>query len=218
MRVGRIMLIAGFALACWLPSPARCEQKGTYAIGVGWSGATINVDVARAGEKQITADGWGLAGRIGLSKRWGLEFSYRTLRDDENFATGEEISLDLIGGHAYVTWLETEHSHWYAKMGLSWVDFEDEIPKLTADHPYPVVVVNTRTNQSIVVRTIQKVATGYVTLKGFSHDQAGSFTTLSGEIGGAQISYTVPYAEITGVVVSGSTEELGNQIGFQTAG
>jgi hypothetical protein len=122
------MLVAGFALACWLPSPAHCDQKGTYAVGVGWSGSTINVDVPRAGVKEFTADGWGLAGRIGLSKRWGLEFSYRTLRDDMNFATGEEISLDLIGGHAYVTWLETKHSHWYAKMGLSWVDFEDEIP------------------------------------------------------------------------------------------
>ena len=53
---------------------------------------------------------------------------HRKARMGRNPATGEEISLDLIGGHAYVTWLETKHSHWYAKMGLSWVDFEDEIP------------------------------------------------------------------------------------------
>ena len=130
MRVSPVMLVAGFTLACLLPLPARCDQKGTYAVGVGWSGATINVDVPRAGEDKFTADGWGLVGRIGLSKRWGLEGSYRTVQDDEDFATGEEISIDLIGGHAYVIWLETLHTQWYAKMGLSWVDFEDEIPMM----------------------------------------------------------------------------------------
>ena len=93
--------------------------------------------------------------------------------------------------------------------------FEEVLPRLVSDTSNPVVIVNTR-SQSIVARSLYTVADGYVVLNGFLNDQsAGSFTPLTTGLGGTGVSYTIPYGEITGVHVSGTTEALGKQVGFQ---
>ena len=109
------------------PSP-WAERK--YAVAIGYSGSTVEVDVPRAGTTDITFNGWGVVGRIGLNERWGLQFGYRSMNDDENLNTGEDISLDLITAHAYWAWLETKNSRWHVKFGLTWMDFESKIPFL----------------------------------------------------------------------------------------
>ena len=115
------------------PSPWAARK---YALGLGYSGSTVNFDVPRDGTSEFTFRGWGLVGRIGLSERWGLQFGYRNMDDHESLNTGEEISLNLITAHAYWVWLETKNSRWHVKFGLSWMDFESRIPSVgtSTDH------------------------------------------------------------------------------------
>ncbi len=115
------------------PSPWAARK---YAVGIGYSGSTVDTDVPRGVQEEITFDGWSVFGRIGLSDRWGLQFGYRSMKDDENFDPREDISLDMVGVHAYWVWAETEYSRWHVKFGLAWMDFESKIPSVNTftDH------------------------------------------------------------------------------------
>jgi len=100
----------------------------SYGIGIGRSGSTMTVDVPRDDRTDITFGGWGVFGRVGLVERWGLQFAYHTLEDNESFSTGEEFSFDEVTADAYWVWLETEYSQWHLKFGLAWVDARSKTP------------------------------------------------------------------------------------------
>jgi hypothetical protein len=110
------------------PSPWATRK---YAVGVGYSGSTVEADVERDGDDQIVFGGWSIFGRAGLTERWGIQFGYRSMEDAESYSSGEEITLDLVGAHAYWIWLETKHSRWHAKFGLTWMEFESKTPTVT---------------------------------------------------------------------------------------
>jgi hypothetical protein len=123
-----VILVALSVTSAVAQSEEPTQQKGTFAVGGGFSGSTTETDVPRDGSERFVSHGWGLVFRAGLSKRWGIALSYRDTEDRENYSSGEAIETQLVGGHAYFTWLETKHSHWYAKAGLTWADFRSSIP------------------------------------------------------------------------------------------
>jgi hypothetical protein len=123
-----VILVALSVTSAVAQSEEPTQQKGTFAVGGGFSGSTTETDVPRDGSERFVSHGWGLVFRAGLSKRWGIALSYRDTEDGENYWSGEAIETQLVGGHAYFTWLETKHSHWYAKAGLTWADFQSSIP------------------------------------------------------------------------------------------
>jgi len=98
-----------------------------YGVAVGYSGSTVEVDVPRNGSGQVVFKGWGVTGRVGLSRRWGIQFGYRNMDDDEDLDSGEKLSLDLFVAHSYYVWLETKHTQWHVKFGVTWADFESEV-------------------------------------------------------------------------------------------
>jgi hypothetical protein len=105
-------------------------DKKKFAVVVGYSGSTVDVDVDRDGDDKLTFDGWGVSGRIALSKRWGIQFGYRNMDDDEHLDSGGSLSLDMIVVDSYFFWLKTDHTRWHVKAGLTWTDFEEKIPSV----------------------------------------------------------------------------------------
>ena len=85
------------------------NQKGLITLGAGYAGSTTEADVDRGESGRFTSSGWGVAARLGLSRRWGAAISYQSVQDREDFTTGETIEAAMVDLHAYVTWLETKH-------------------------------------------------------------------------------------------------------------
>jgi hypothetical protein len=111
-------------------APLSPWDERRFAVVVGYSGSTVDVDVERDGRDRITFDGWGVSGRVALSKRWGLQFGYRNMDDNEDLDSGEELSLDMLVVDSYFFWLKTEHTRWHVKAGLTWTAFDSKIPSL----------------------------------------------------------------------------------------
>lgn len=114
-----LILLSGLLLA----TPAAAASK--HGVGFGLDRATFDSDEFRG---DVDFEGFSVYGKVGLSDRWGILIAYRDMDDDEGFSFGAEESYTQVDLQAVHMWMPGATFRPHVKGGLTYVDFEEEIP------------------------------------------------------------------------------------------
>jgi hypothetical protein len=99
-------------------------DRAEFALAGGYSGTTIDIDQEDSSDDLITGNGFGLALRVGLRSRWGLQANQAWVDSNDRVFTGDEISFRALQLHAYRAFRVQREFRPYLKFGLMAFDFE----------------------------------------------------------------------------------------------
>jgi hypothetical protein len=119
MKGIRITLIVVALVAITVPTFAKENRSGA---GFAYTFGTVAVDIPGVPDADFT--GYTIFWKQGFTDRWGLLISYRDMKDDENFAPGDEIKYTQFGVHAVVLWRHGKRVRPYIKFGVAQSDLE----------------------------------------------------------------------------------------------
>ena len=113
------------ALACLTVGTGDVRAgRPDFAIAGGYSGTTVDIDTEGMTDDQISGNGVGIAVRIGLRPRWGLQVNQTWVDSNDRVLTGDEISFRALHLHGYRGWRLQREFRPYLKFGAMVFDFE----------------------------------------------------------------------------------------------
>jgi len=123
MKATTAMLGVLFVLLALGVHDARAGRP-EFAVAGGYSGTTVDIERDDPHDDRISGGGVGIAARVGLRPRWGLQVNQTWVDSNDRVATGDEISFRAIHLHAYRAWRLQRELRPYLKFGVVAFDFE----------------------------------------------------------------------------------------------
>lgn len=123
--MNRRHLIALTAIVWLAGSCGAVAAERKHMVGFGLDTAVVDVD---SFPDSIDFTGFSVFGKFGITKNWGILFSYRDMEDDENLAAGEKDTYTQIGVYGVYMWRPDKKVRPHVKFGVSSVDLDVEVP------------------------------------------------------------------------------------------
>jgi hypothetical protein len=117
--------LLGLLLACLAVGTGDARGgRPELAVAGGYSGATVDIDTEGLADDQISGNGVGIALRIGLRARWGLQINQTWVDSNDRVFTSDTISFRALHLHGFWAWRPQREFRPYVKLGATAFDFE----------------------------------------------------------------------------------------------